>query len=382
MKIVHVIESLDPDGGGPAVSVPSLACAQAAAGEAVTLISYRLSAEAHDTASSSIGAFEMLELLSVGKGWDAKRILCGSIGETKIGQAIAAANFVHVHGVWHPFLAAAAKEARRHGIGYAVAPRGMLDPWSLSQKRLKKAIALWAYVRDMLKGAKFIHVLNTDEGELLRPLGLGVPLEVLPNGVYVKDIEDHACRSVSSELNAKLAGRRFVLFLGRLHYKKGIDVLMEAFRRIADMDKDLCLLLAGPDCGVGADIDEVSRKYGISERVIKCGPIYGTAKYAAYAAAECFCLPSRQEGFSMAILEALASGTPVVISEHCHFSEIAHAGAGQVVPLNPDAIAEAIMTYASDRKARDAAGSAGKALVRRKYEWSEIAERSLLLYKI
>ena len=111
------------------------------------------------------------------------------------------------------------------------------------------------------------------------------------------------------------------------------------------------------------------------------GPLHGARKYAALRSAACFCLPSRQEGFSIAILEAMACGLPVVISEECHFPEVAQSGAGRVVPLEPAALAAALGEVLEDRNAARRMGDAGAQLVQSRYTWPGIAEQFLSIYR-
>ena len=132
----------------------------------------------------------------------------------------------------------------------------------------------------------------------------------------------------------------FVLFVGRLHEQKGVDLLLAAFEIVARRHPTVRLVIAGPDYGVTLP--------PLHPRVVRVGPVYGRDKPAALADATVFCLPSRHEGFSLAVLEALACGLPVVISTECHFPEVAAAGAGVVTPLDPASIADGLLRVLGD----------------------------------
>jgi glycosyltransferase involved in cell wall biosynthesis len=257
----------------------------------------------------------------------------------------------------------------------------MLDPWSLAQKRWKKKLALALGYRAMLNRAAALHLLNADEQHLLAPLRLRSPGVVLPNGVFLEEIDPLPPPSAFAQSYPALADKPYVLFISRLHYKKGLDYLAEAFRLVAGRRPEARLVVAGPDDGARADFERRVSGPELAGRVLLVGPLYGAAKWAALAGAACFCLPSRQEGFSVAVLEAMACRTPAVVSEACHFPEVAEAGAGAVVPLDAERIADALDGFLGDPDARRRAGEAGRRLVETQSTWPAVAARSLELYR-
>jgi glycosyltransferase involved in cell wall biosynthesis len=177
-----------------------------------------------------------------------------------------------------------------------------------------------------------------------------------------------------------LGDHPYVLFLGRLHYKKGLDYLADAFRIVAERDPVVHLVVAGPDDGARSDFVRRVAAAGLADRVHVPGAVYGPEKLSAVAGAACFCLPSRQEGFSVAILEALACGTPAIVSDACHFPEVAEVGAGEVVPLDATAIAAALGRVLADAGRRERMGEAGRGLVAARFTWPAIAARTIETY--
>lgn len=393
MRILHVIDSLDPAGGGPPRVAVQLAATMAQGGHAVRLLSRRLPGESGDaqtvaagggwaglSAFASVPGLEQVERLSVDMpgGW--RGFVAGRLREG-LHRWVSESDVVHLHGVWDVLLLRVASACRELGVPYVVRPAGMLDPWSLGQRWLKKRLALLIGYRRMLDGAAFVHALNADERQFVERLGLHSPVEVIPNGTFVEWMDRPREKGRFRSQHAQLGDKPYVLFLSRLHYKKGLDYLAEAFRLLASRHPDVMLVVAGPEEGAGEAFAARVAELGLSDRVLMPGPLYGEAKLDALVDATCFCLPSRQEGFSVAIIEALAMGTPVVISEPCHFPEVATAGAGAVVPLQAEQIAGALEEMLKDAGLRARCAAAGVKLIREHYTWPRIAERCVEAYQ-
>lgn len=382
MKIVHVITSIDPDSGGPQAVVMRLAAAQASLGHDVRVVTQTDDPTLARVArlGATIPGFQKVVWHILPPPGTIEAILCLK-ARPFLTRIFTNTEQVHLHGVWEPILACAAAIATRNGIPYCVCPAGMLDTWSLAQKPWKKRFALAVAFRRMLDGAAFLHALNRDEVKLMRPLHLKAPAEIIPNGVFVEEFETLPSAFDFPTMTGLPSGRRFVLFLSRLHYKKGLDLLASAFQLVARQCPDVDLVVAGPDGGAEDDFRNLVRHFGLESRVFMVGPIYGETKLQAFAAAACFCLPSRQEGFSIAITEALACGTPVVITDACHFPEVAAAGAGAVVSLDPMEIATALIDVLSHPLAATTMGYKGRRLVFDNYTWPRIAQWTIALYE-
>jgi glycosyltransferase involved in cell wall biosynthesis len=376
MRILHVIETLDPDAGGPPAVVLRLAAAQAALGHEVQVASPPLATSRQPAFRASLEGIPLIakvRFISLSRA-ETVRWLVGR------GGGLPEVDFVHLHGVWSPLILAAAAAARRAGIGYAVAPHGMLDPWSLQQKRWKKRFALAIGWRRMLDHARFLHVLNADEASLLTPLAVRCPSRVIPNGIFLEELlplpEPGAFRA---EFPA-LADRPYILFLSRLHHKKGLDRLAAGFARVAAEDSEVHLVVAGPDGGAQPEFEAAISAAGLGARTHLTGPIYGRRKYAAMVDCSCFCLPSRQEGFSVAITEALAVGRPVVITPECHFPEVGSVDAGIVTSAEPEPLAAALLELLRDPARSAERGRRGADLVRHRFTWGRIAEATARAY--
>ncbi|WP_029351212.1 glycosyltransferase [Bosea sp. 117] len=382
MRIAHVVASIDPAHGGPQSGVVRLAAAQAGLGHHVRIVSHGDDALLRSAlhAAAQVPHVDALEWTLLPAPGGVERIF-GSRMRSRLPSLVAEADFVHLHGVWETLLRIAASCARQASTPYCLSPHGMLDRWSLAQKPWKKRLALQLGYRFMLEHAAFLQALNADEAELMGPLGLHPPVVVIPNGICPAELAASPEPGSFRRTVPGLGDRPFVLFLSRLHRKKGLDILAESFRMVANACPQLDLVVIGPEDGAGDAFRAQIRQLGLGARVHMAGPRFGAAKLAAYAEAVCFCLPSRQEGFSIAITEAMACGVPVVISEACHFPEVAAAGAGLVLPLDPARFAAALIDIAGAPEKAAAMGRNGRELIHAHYTWPQIAVATLAAYR-
>ncbi|MEM9065859.1 MAG: glycosyltransferase [Planctomycetota bacterium] len=380
VRVLHVIKTIDPAGGGVPAVVACLAASQASAGHEVSVM-------CHPTPEADERVDKFLESTPGASGvrFVYTPETTNPFGRLPQGSdaasAIEACDVVHIHGVWDPILAVVAREARRASKPYVVMPHAMLDRWSMAQKALKKKIALALVYKKMLDCAAFIHALNTDEIRGMSPVGITARKEVIPNGVFAESFENLPGPDVFRNDRPELGDAPYVLFLSRLHYKKGLDILAGAFALALKEIPNARLVVMGPDEGGEADFREDISRLGIEDRVLITGPVYGEARFAAVTGATCFCLPSRQEGFSIAITEALACGTPVVITTECHFHEVAAAGAGRITRVQAEPVADALIDILRNPELARKLGARGRELVLDRFVWPNIAEQTIRLYR-
>lgn len=286
---------------------------------------------------------------------------------------------VHIHGLWEEHAAITARLASSVNKPYIVAAHGMLDRWALRNKQLKKAIYAGLFERPALAGAACLQALTTEEVQNYRDFGLKNPIALIPHGV---DLPERLCEEPFFDLYPELRGRRLVLFLGRVHYKKGLDILCTAWARLANSFDDAHLVIAGPDFeNTRARIEHLAGSLGISRRLTFAGPLAGELKWSALAASRLFVLPSYSEGFSVAILEAMSAGRPVIASTACHFQEIAQVGAGWVVEPTARELESSLHTaLATADSALSELGARGRRLVSERYTWKAVGRQLRELY--
>jgi glycosyltransferase involved in cell wall biosynthesis len=381
LRILQVVNSLDPVDGGPPTVVLRLAAALAREGAQVTLYSRERSGREADIAATlqGIPGIELVERVSdVCDGRVAR--FSGGSARSFLRQAGQKFDLVHVHGLWRPTLHSILKESSRRSRPYVITPHGMLARWALAQKPLRKKIALAVSWRKLIGEASFVQALTQAEARDFGALGIDCPVEVIPNGFFLEEMGDLPAPGSFHEAHPELLGQRFILFLGRLHYVKRADWLVRAFAKLASSTADVRLVLAGPDCGTRPQIEQLVKTLGIGNRVHFVGPLYGQQKYAAMVDARCFCQPSVYETFSMSILEAMACGLPPVITRGCNFDEVETSGSGAVVG-SEDELAEALRKFCTDDGTRNAAAAKARELVIAKYTWPVVARQMLARYE-
>lgn len=268
--------------------------------------------------------------------------------------------------------------AIRAGVPLFYHQRGVFDPERLAYRGMKKRLYIRLVERRLLAGATTLIALTEAEVESYRALGVDTPCRIVPNG-----IDAAAYRTGPSPAFGGVPGdRQVILFLGRLHEIKGGDLLLDAFIRVAAAHPKAVLVMAGPDEGLLQDSYRARlEQAGLSGRTLFPGMLTGGAKLDWLARADLFCLPSRAEGFSMAVLEAMASGTPVMLSPGCHFPRAAQVGAGWVVPRTVADWARALDRVLSDPARLADAGARARDLVEREFAWPGIVARMEAVYR-
>jgi glycosyltransferase involved in cell wall biosynthesis len=293
----------------------------------------------------------------------------GRFGQTDI---------LHDNGIWMPHNHRLAVLAERHGIPRVVSTRGMLEPWALRHKRLKKNLAWWLYQRRDLKRARCHHTTAESEARNIQHLGLGVPVVAVPNGVDVP--EERPSVLGSEPEKAVQSGRRTALFLGRIYPVKGLPMLVEAWARVRP--DGWLLRIAGPDeAGHQKQIERAVSAAGLGEVVSFTGPIGHRMKKSAFFDADLFVLPTHSESFGIVVAEALAHGLPVLTTTGAPWSTLPESGCGWWVDATVDGIAEGLrQATILDPETLQAMGAKGRALIIAKFGWKRVADLILSTY--
>lgn len=369
----QVISHLDPRYGGLSATVPSLSS------HLVRTQHLQIDVAAFCGPAEECDLSRYPELALTRWTNDRKAWLGSAARRTDFRHALNSSDGIHIHGLWEASTAVAAHAARELHKPYVISAHGMLEPWALANKSWKKRLYLALVERTNLQGASCLHALTSAEAEDYRRLGCKCPIAVIPNGV---DAPESISSNPFLERFQQLAGKRILLFLGRLHFKKGLDILVRAWAALEKEFSDTVLVLAGPDSeNSRAAVEALIEERGIADRVLFTGMLDEALKWSALSAAHCFVLPSYSEGLSVAVLEALSVGVPVIITGQCHLPEILTYGAGwQIQAAESDlvcAMREALEMSPADR---ERIGECGRNLARQRFSWQVVARQMAELY--
>jgi glycosyltransferase involved in cell wall biosynthesis len=293
-------------------------------------------------------------------------------------------DLIHIHGLWRYPQWAAARCAQRLGIPYIVSPHGMCEPFELARKAWKKKVYFDLVERQTLQNAAAIHAITAAEQNHCAQLECQNPIAVIPHGVEILPFLSPAAidRHLPPSVATIPPQAPVLLFMGRLHPKKGLDLLIPAFAQVLQRNPEAYLILAGPDAGHQNMWVKLAQSLGIKERVLFPGMVTGASKQALLQRSDVFTLPSYSEGFSVAILEAIAAAKPVVISKFCYFDEVLKAQCGLVVDTNVAALAQGLNQILNlTSLSRSAMGRQGQQMIEHHYTWSATADQMRGLYQ-
>ncbi len=260
---------------------------------------------------------------------------------------------------------------------------GSLCPRVRKQKALYKQVFTYFLGRYILRDVSIAIVLTREEKKQLLLMGLEPDkVRVIPNGVNLLEFADPPKKGTFREKHFIGSDERIILFLGRITREKGLDLLVSAFSKLLEQLRGLRLVIAGPgDLDYLASLKKLTVTKKIEDRVLFAGLLTEKEKLSAYIDADVFVLPSHFEGLSFTVLEACASGVPVVITHHCNIPEVADYEAGFVVGRNGEEIQNAVFTILSDERIKRELGSNGRRMVQEKFTLSKVVEQLEELYR-
>jgi glycosyltransferase involved in cell wall biosynthesis len=366
LRSVHVIAGLAAHNGGPSYSVPRLRRALVAGGCAVELMTVKEAAGGpSDIAATafkhSLGSMPVLAELRLSR--DLKRALKATAPSVDI---------IHNHGLWLMPNVYAGRAAARAGLPLVVSPRGMLAPEALRFSANKKRI-FWRFFQEpaLVKAAAW-HATSQEEAEDIRAMGIKASVGVIPNGI------DVPCETAQ---HAGAAQQRTVLFLSRLHPKKSLPNLIEAWSSVSTQRPAWHLIIAGPDeGGHRAELEAQARARGV-QHISFMGPIYGPEKDNMLASADLLVLPTKNENFGLAVAEALAAGVPAIVTKGAPWAGLETERCGWWIDHGIEPLKASLLeATALPPTVRQEMGLRGRAWMARDFSWDAIAQQMMSLY--
>ncbi|MCL4741140.1 MAG: glycosyltransferase [Phycisphaerales bacterium] len=379
MNITHYFHRLRLEGGGPVRGVLDLSSALHARGHRVAIVTCDAADAPDDWKREDASTPRVVTLPPAG--------LPGGLftppQARRLGEALRGSDVVHLHGVWTPSNTQVAAACRRAGIPYVWSIRGTLDDWCMGERAIKKRLFLAAGARRALAGAAAIHLTAEDElrqASRWFPRDLGV---VIPNLLDLEPFRSLPGSGPARERFPQIEpSRPTVLFLSRVHYKKGVPLLIDAAADLIASGMDLTALVAGS--GEPAYLDRlrahVARR-GVGSRVHLIGFVSGPLKLSLYQAADLFVLPTSQENFGFVLFESLACGTPLITTRGVDtWPELEESGGGVIVDASSGEIAGAMRDLLADPDRLRSMGEAGRRWVFDRLEPGAILARFEAMY--
>lgn len=379
MKLLHVVSSYLPAMryGGTIVSVHGLCRALVERGHDVEV--YTTSVDGPRDSDVPHGAPVVIDGVKVSyfRSSQLRRLYWAPDLKKALAAHVAEFDVVHTHAIFLWPLWAAARAAARAHVPYVVSLRGMLERDLVDNKNpLLKGLWIAAIERHNLEGAAAIHVTSAREAAEAAAFGFSLPMvREIANGVT---IDDAAGQAVAPAIDAIVNGEPYVLFLGRINWKKGLDRLIGAWSRVPAAR----LVIAGNDEeNYRAVLDGMAARFGVSERIAFTGSVHGADKAALLANARMLVLPSYSENFGNVVIEAMAAGCPVIVSRAVGLADAVQSSrAGLVVDGDPDTLSGAMSLLLNDAGMRREMGERGRAVTTERYTWQVVAAQMEDLY--
>lgn len=371
LRAVQVVSGLEIAHGGPSYSVPRLNDALIAGGLEGRIYADLTLGELANNAAHTVATFDrrfgatpFLRKLHISDGMQ-RRLLDGR-GEVDI---------IHSHGLWRMPNIYAARAARRHGVPHVVSPRGMLSPVALDFSRASKALFWLVWQRAAIEQCACVHATSFSEYQEVRDLGIRCPVAIIPNGIDLPNLPLFHRLPVGNGIGRE----RTLLYIGRIHPKKGITDLVQAWAAVARDFPDWRLRIIGP--GEERRLQELNSIAAALPRLSIEAAVYGEAKWRAFAEADLFILPSHNENFGITVAESLACGRPVITTKGTPWNDVETQNCGWWIDTGPVSI-EAALRVAFDAPVDvlDAMGTRGAAWVKHAFSWDRIGEEMARVY--
>jgi len=378
MKILHITRGITPELGGPPRYLAYLTRTLAKKGVESVIFS-PINKKTNKTIPMDGANVQLFTEDFLSRWW---------VGYSKklkdaVYKEIRNFDLVHIHEPWHYPQFVAAKAASKSGKPYIITPHGAFEPYCLKYKALKKRIYGYFIQRKILKNAAVIHIITKEEKDGISNF-MGKKLEnveLVENGLDIDDFTDLPSRNKLKDVYPFLSKRKIIIYLGRLHPKKGLDILAKSFYEVSRVHKELFLLIVGPDEGGGKVIKNILNPRGLLKNVLFTGMVSETDKIMMLCGADILAIPSYSEVRPLTCLEGMACSLPLVVTYSMRLAEVSEYNAGLVIKPKVNELSEALLKLIRNPEMCKKMGQNGRLLIEKRFSWSNIADKMLFLYK-
>lgn len=378
MRILHVIANLATRYGGPSQAIIGMSKSLAEIGNKVTIFTTNQDGDGVLDVPINIPVlkdgveiryFPIQNPRFFGTSFPMARAL-------KKGLKNKDYDIVHIHSLYLFHGAVAAHYCRRYKIPYIIRPHGTLDPFLYQRNRMKKAIIEFLFENRNIKHAIALHYTTEEEKILARPFINNDRGFVVPNGLYLDEYDVKITKGQFRERFPETKGKKIILFFSRLNFKKGLDLLIQAFDNVAQVKNNVHLVITGPDNdGYGENVKKWIKERNLDSRVTFTGMLTGQGKLQVLYDADMFVLPSYSENFGISVIEAMICGLPVIVSNKVNiYRELLKNNAGEVVNCDADELTMKILKLLDDSNHSKLISDNGKKLVEEYYQWSMVGQ--------
>lgn len=378
MKILHVISNIASRYGGPSQAVLGMSKVLVEQGHEVTIFTTN-----QDGENNKLEVPLNTEIIKDGvkikyfnvhfpKGYSTSIDLLNALkNEVK--------NFeiVHIHSIYKFHVAAASFFCRKYNVPYIIRPHGTLDPFIQKKGGFKKNLYAFFIENKNMKMADKIHYTAEEEFVLAKPYVKHSRKMIVPNGINLNDYLVSTNRDSLEKKYPELKNKKVILFFSRLHFKKGLDILIDAYSHLLNTQSNLHLLIVGPDNeNYSIEILKWAEEKKIKDKITLAGMLSGKEKIEVLKESDVFVLPSYSENFGISVVEAMICKTPVVISNNINiWREIEEHNAGLVVNCDAIEVSNAIKNVLNNKSLSDELSSNGYKMAVKHYNWDEVGKK-------
>jgi glycosyltransferase involved in cell wall biosynthesis len=372
-RCVQIVASIEDSAAGPSYSVPRLSSELERQGITVSLFTVGGWRQTGDRTISRPAFAQATYPQNFAQIPGLKRF-CFSRGlMNALSHCASDTEIFHSHGLWLMPNVYPSWAMPRAGHAVVISPRGMLGPEALQFSRLKKMAFWYLLQKSAVVRANCLHATSEQEYEEIRAFGLRNPVVVIPNGIDLPELMPDTAMENSE---------RTVLSLGRVHPKKGLDRLLQAWAGVESDFPAWHLKIVGPDeLGYTAKLKGLAAELRLS-RVTFAAPLYGSAKFAALQNADLFVLATLNENFGLVVAESLAAGTPVISTKGAPWRDLAIQGCGWWIDTGTEALSAALAkAMVMPRPALKQMGAKGRVWMKQAFSWEKVAGDMLQVYR-